>query len=368
MRRLAIALTAGLILALPILLLLQQAKAVPRYSARYEQNCTLCHVNPTGGGMRSLYASQFLVPEELTMKTPSDEVIGGIQPEIAPNITVGADFRTMYFYSDAKAHTLNFFEMQGDLYVNFQMDRLGLYFDKGITQSYELFGLAWVLPYDGYAKVGRFIPAYGVKFADHTMFTRQYAGFMPPAHTDVGVELGTYPGPVAVNLSLMNGASGRAYDNNDKLAVLLRGAWRFNVSDVGVMVGASGRHNPYDGRNEDAGAVFGSLFAGPFVWTGEFDLLRSKPDNQEGTKAIVTSHELTWLVHRGVDIIATYDYQDPDSDYKTGSRQRYGGGVYLFPSPFVAVEALVRAYDFTQGTSISEDDYIETVLQLHFLY
>ena len=39
--------------ALPAL----EAGAVPRYSARYEQNCMLCHVNPTGGGMRSSYAT-----------------------------------------------------------------------------------------------------------------------------------------------------------------------------------------------------------------------------------------------------------------------------------------------------------------------
>src|SRR5262245_32728836 len=38
------------------------ANAIPRYTARVRQNCTLCHANPTGGGMRSLYASQFLVP------------------------------------------------------------------------------------------------------------------------------------------------------------------------------------------------------------------------------------------------------------------------------------------------------------------
>jgi len=35
-----------------------EAGAVPRYSARYGQSCTLCHQNPTGGGMRTLYASQ----------------------------------------------------------------------------------------------------------------------------------------------------------------------------------------------------------------------------------------------------------------------------------------------------------------------
>lgn len=40
-------------LSLPVLLLLvaPEASALPRYSARYGQDCLLCHQNPTGGGM-----------------------------------------------------------------------------------------------------------------------------------------------------------------------------------------------------------------------------------------------------------------------------------------------------------------------------
>ena len=52
--------STALATALPAL----TARAVPRYSARYEQNCMLCHVNPSGGGMRSAYAVQELIPKE----------------------------------------------------------------------------------------------------------------------------------------------------------------------------------------------------------------------------------------------------------------------------------------------------------------
>ena len=36
---------------------------IPRYSARYGQDCNLCHVNPTGGGQRTTYATQYIVPK-----------------------------------------------------------------------------------------------------------------------------------------------------------------------------------------------------------------------------------------------------------------------------------------------------------------
>ena len=42
---------------------------------------------------------------------------------------------------------LNFFQMQGDLYVRFQADdRFSAYLDRGQSATYELFGLAYVLP------------------------------------------------------------------------------------------------------------------------------------------------------------------------------------------------------------------------------
>jgi hypothetical protein len=368
-RKLFVTLSCGSVAVLPLLLLLQQAKAVPRYSTRYEQNCNLCHVNPTGGGMRSLYATQYLIPEEIAMKRPGEELLKSINPEITNNVTIGADFRTMHFYSDKDAHALNFFEMQADLYVAFQMDRLSLYYNRGMNQSYEAFGLAYVLPWDGYVKAGRFVPAYGVKFSDHTMFTREYLGFRPPNHTDVGVELGTYPGRFAFHLSALNGAPGRTFDDNTELEVAARGAYRFNVAGVAMTAGGSLRHNPRTGITQDAGGAFGSIMLGQrLFWVGEFDWLRNKPDGQDATNAIVTSNEFTYLVHKGVELEATFDYYDPDKDYQTGSEQRYGGGVFVFVSPFVGLEALVRRYDFTSGIAITDDDYTETVLQLHVLY
>ena len=63
--------------------------------------------------------------------------------------------------------------MQGDLYLNFRLNRqFLLYFDKGLYSGFQAFGLAKVLPLDGYLKVGQFIPAYGTKIDDHNTFIR----------------------------------------------------------------------------------------------------------------------------------------------------------------------------------------------------
>src|SRR6267378_401725 len=135
-----------------------QAAAMPRYSARYEQKCGLCHVNPTGGGMREAYASQKLVPEEIAWSKAKPEIMAGIEPHIAKHILIGTDFRELYLGSDLPSPQRNFFQMQGDIYFDFQLDpKVSLYFARGATDTRELFGLDYLTPIL-YVKAGRFVP------------------------------------------------------------------------------------------------------------------------------------------------------------------------------------------------------------------
>lgn len=159
------------------------ALAVPRYSARYEQGCFLCHVNPTGGGLRALYATQFLVPTEMSMRRYTQEQIADIQPQPSKNLTIGMDFRTIHHTADLKAVPYdNFLLMQGSVYLAFQVDpRFLAYVERTVSATGEVFGLGYVLPYKGYVKVGRFVPAYGWRFDDHTLFVRQNRCSRTPA-------------------------------------------------------------------------------------------------------------------------------------------------------------------------------------------
>lgn len=73
-----------------------QADTVPRYSARYEQNCNLCHYNPTGGGQRDLYATQYIVPEEMTLSSYDSEKATLFDPQLSESVVLGADLRTFF--------------------------------------------------------------------------------------------------------------------------------------------------------------------------------------------------------------------------------------------------------------------------------
>ncbi|HEU4724864.1 MAG TPA: hypothetical protein VFU59_06145, partial [Candidatus Eisenbacteria bacterium] len=131
------------------------ADALPRYTARYEQKCALCHVNPTGGGLRSSYAAQKLVPEEIAWLRSKPEALAEIETKISKQILIGADFRTLYVGGNIEEAHLNFFQMQSDLYVAFQPDpRVTLYYDRAPSGSFETFALGYLRP-SLYLKVGR---------------------------------------------------------------------------------------------------------------------------------------------------------------------------------------------------------------------
>ncbi len=369
----------------------EAARAIPRYSARYRQNCNLCHHNPTGGGMRSLYASKYIVPTEMVLRTIQSEVLESIRPDVSESITIGTDIRTIHHWAseDRELPELNFFQMQGDLYVRFQADpRYSAYLDRGQSSTLELFGLAYVLPWNGYVKFGRFTPAFGWKLADHRQFVRegrtgdafQDMFFEPPLHTDTDIELGIYPGTFSFVASLLNGSPGVFADVDDELGHMVRGAYRFGVGPAGLALGGSWYRNTGRGSQRTAFGPFWYVNVGRLTWLGEADWSDEDPARSRmgitvppgsSCTAFLTSHEISWQLVTGLDLRAVYNYADPDIDRQSGYRTKVGGGLDALVSPFFGVKAMVNYYDNEAGSAASDVtalSYTQTEVTLHVFY
>lgn len=346
------------------------AQAIPRYSARYQQDCHLCHTNPTGGGQRTTYASQFLAPTELAARFLEFEELEGIDPQLNDQILIGADVRTLYAGNDGELRGVrNFFQMQSDLYLSIRLDeRYNLYLDRGANETLEVFGLAHVLPWNGYAKVGRFTPAFGWKIADHTAVTRQHLGLFPPAHTDTGLELGVYPGDSALHVSVTNGSLGNRIDNDDGVAVIGRGVHRRSFGPIHLGLGASYWFNDLPGAQMRTHGVFGYAHLWRFTYTGEWDGSYLDRDDGREVYSMLTAHELATSLRQGVDLLLTYGFREPDVDFRTGVERRYGAGLEVFLHHFLQVSATFNHHNNDQGAVVTTPDYNEVVLQAHFLY
>ena len=367
-RAIAAALSVAAVLLAVEAIGVRPSSAVPRYSALYEQRCALCHVNPSGGGMRTPYASQKLVPEEIARRPARPALLKEIDPHLGKQLMIGTDFRELWLGSDDPAGLQNFFEMQSDLYFAFQLDpKVTLYYDRGQSASYELFGLDYVLP-TLYLKAGRFVPSYGWRFDDHTMYVRTELGLQPPANSDVGLEAGFSRGPLDVQVGIVNGNRGGIFDDDKRVAAVANVVRRFHAGPFALALGAAGYHQPTTGRRYGTAGPYGYLVFKELTWLGEVDVIHQRDPAGRAQDGVATSHELSWRPHQGIELLATYDFFDPDRFKGSGAKWRWGGGIHVMPRSYATIDALVRRTQFRNGPGYSGIDFTEPLIQLHLLY
>lgn len=224
------------------------ALARPQYSALFGQSCFLCHANPTGNGMRELYGSQFFGPQYLPVKPVSFETIEKLKPKLSDNVTIGADFRTIWLSTNTQdvdteaglsaplsTNTGTAAQMEGNIYLQIRpTEQFMLYFSEGVSDASgrrEIYGMANLKGFKAWAKVGQFQENYGLRFADHTAYTRTglWSGFdggafatPTPPHYGVGMELGTRIATIDLSGSYTAAQSNIPMDRDQQKRWLLR--------------------------------------------------------------------------------------------------------------------------------------------------
>jgi hypothetical protein len=330
----------------------------------------LCHVNPTGCGMRNIYGAQYFAQNDLPAhKTAPDKVV---KTNFSDYFSIGLDARTYYFYNEKSDATLtpfasgnkqsSLFQMEGNLYLNAQLtDRINLFLMKGIYSEFEIYGMANYLPYNGYIKVGTFQPSYGWRFQDHSSFVRDPLGWAP-YYFDTGIEAGIYPDNISANVGIFNGIAGQV-DNNRGKAVAGRFELRQNIDFFGLGVGGSYWHNDQTPNKIDMYGPFYNLklLDGNLIYLGEFDWQKI---NGSDTTKLATTHSLSYQLFQGVWLEGNYDFYDPDTHFKSGVVKRYSFHLDYFPIAYLEIEPTARYYD----DKILDSKYWNLLVQSHFFF
>ncbi|MFN0156488.1 MAG: hypothetical protein ACKVRP_00285 [Bacteroidota bacterium] len=356
-----------------LLLVCDIASALPRFSARTGAKCQACHVNPSGGGIRQTFGVQY-GRDELPVPTWSEEYnLDEFSTQITDFISVGADFRTLFFYQQlpdtgtlGKTSSNAFWQMQGDVYLNFRIaKKVNIYLDKGIYSGYEIFGLLNILPANGFIKVGKFTPNFGMRMDDHTAFVREYTGFSAERGRPeiTGAEVGVSPGPFTISGGIFNAADVLGAGASNQKAFLGRAEGMFKATEeINVGIGA----NMF--TKKSASGVRTTLFGGfgafsyqNFTLLGEVDMMQSKFLGAT-TDGIVVYVEANYVVTPGLDLKAAYDFYDPNTDIKTGSLSRYSVGLEFFPISGVEVRPMYRIIK-EDPTDVKNDEFH---LLIHF--
>ena len=335
------------------------ALSLPRYNSRTGWGCQSCHVNPSGGGMRLAGGVKY-GREELPVPTWSEELgLEDFSTQISNFVSVGADFRTLFYYlQGSKLNT--FFQMQGDVYLNFRLARkVNIYLDKGLYSGFEIFGLLNILPGDGFIKAGKFTPNYGMKVDDHRIYTRDKTGLSAETGNPyfTGAEVGFSPGQVSITGGVYNASDGgsRPPSTSDK-AFLGRAEGIFSLSeDLNIGLGGNILYkNTQDGKTNYYGG-FGSFSYKDLTLMGEVDRLISDLKSVR-KKGLAVYGEADYMVIQGVDLKFIYDFYDEDTDIKGGAVSRYSAGVEFFPLPGVEVRPLYRI-PIEEPTNLSNNEF-----------
>lgn len=331
-----VALLAGCLGALP-------ARAEPYLAVQEGYKCNVCHVNPTGGGLRNnfgiVYAKALLPAQGLTDKL---DVWTG---QLIDAVRVGGDLRAEWSRSSApktpsqQQFALEQFRVYGD--VSIIPDRLAVYIDEQVApnasqnlETYVRYGNA----NDGlYLKGGQFYLPFGWRLQDQTALVREVSSISMTT-PEQGVELGYEHAAWSAQLDLTNvpaaGSAAKAGHEVTSQVVYVQPRWR---------VGAATSFTQSDAGNRRVGGLFAGMRTGPVAWLGEIDLVRDQ--SFPGGRSLAAGlFEADWRIRKGHNLKLTAESFDPNRAVREDQQARYSIVYEFTPIPFLQLRVGYRRY------------------------
>lgn len=218
----------------------QSSLALPRFALEDgEASCGGCHLDPTGGRMRTEGGDNFAMHRLAMWPEDPSSTNSEFSADIGKSVRIGVDLRSQFLYfgdhitypsnyaafghtqSDTTERASGGLEMALPIYLSAQLSpaiQAYVKFDPIVAEpitsnSWEGFAIVHFVHFSGeflesgsvvndaYFKVGAFYPAFGIRFDDHSVYTRggnaNLSGFgaaglfWQPDYKDEGVEFGT---------------------------------------------------------------------------------------------------------------------------------------------------------------------------------
>ena len=349
--------------ALALVAFASAAQAEPYLAAQMGLKCVQCHVNPTGGGMRTVFGNAF-AQTQLAAKRLGDE--GDMWTgQVMKFLSVGGNARANYNFTDVpnQESSNDFAVEEARAYLDFGVipNRLSVYIDQrfapGNSTNLEANIRYWISENSVYVKAGRMYLPFGYRFEDDNAFVRQLSGINMQA-PDEGVEIGFEKGSWSTQFAISNGTAGAPeVDSGKQLTArteYVGSAWRAGVSAVA---------NDTDAGDRMGGSVFGAYRLGPVTLLGEVDYFDDDSIGVEGRKLMASLVEADWKLRQGHNLKLTYEWLEPDDDVDEDEQTRTSLLYEWSPIQFVQLRGGVRFYDGIPQSDLQ--NRTQAFLQLH---
>ncbi|MDZ4710879.1 MAG: hypothetical protein SGI89_00975 [bacterium] len=348
-------------ITLILILSSKDSYSYPRFAAYTGDKCIDCHVDPSGATMRNgggiAYAKNNLSMDLFKKLAGKTE----FSPKITKEISVGGDVRIAQVDNEVPGNSNfnSFLAMQGDLYVNAQLNKILNVFVTsgidipGIDAKYEVYGMLSNLPANLYFKVGRYKPNYGLRIVEHRAYQRKFL-LNTPYDANTGFELGISPGWLNMNFGIYNpmNVGFLGLDPHKMVVASTDLNFGFNDNKFNVNVGASFYNNPYNtidstfsntitGNKKAWGAFTRIGIMKRVAILGEIDFDEQRTDFPM-IRGMYGYGELNILVMKGLELRGQYEHYDRNRDVTDDEVKRISAGFAAFPFFGFETEVMVR--------------------------
>lgn len=349
--------------------------SLPRFALQYSDNCSSCHVNPTGGGARNENGFYF-GKNILSMISPREKDFS-LSPKISDNVWLGFDYRTQFLYSQEKKRT-DFQDMTGSIYLNVSVAQnidVSAKYDF-VNAIWEAYAIAKILPNNGYIKFGSFTPNFGIRLDDHTAYTRGgdfgllfstntiRGMYLNPFYLETGAELGAY----FSDYVFLTASVGKSKFNSIFSAdptFTSRIELTPSIDKLRLSLGASyaSAKTRFTGNllPTEMYGIFGGMGYNRFTISGEYDLASDYLGSDIKSKALML--EASYQIFVGLEAVARYDLFDSDINLPNDEFAHLIFGLEFFPYSFVELRPQYRLN--LEDPKVNNNAF---VLQLHFWY
>jgi hypothetical protein len=322
-----------------------RAHAEPYLAVQLGLKCGQCHVNPTGGGLRTAFGDNFA--QTILPAQHLDTALDNWTGQLGQYLRAGGDLRF-----DASAtqvphtKTIQQFALeQTRVYLEADVipNRLFAYVDEQVAPggalNREAYLVYWSATHDWYLKAGQMYLPFGLRLQDQTAFILSATGINMTT-PDQGVEFGWERGHWDAQLAVSNGTAGGAVNSTGKQTssqlAYVESRWR---------VGGAANFNAQSGGAKSDYGIFGGLRTGPISWLAQAEITDDQSIANRQGKQLAALLEANWLIARGNNLKITDEFLNPNREVPNGEQTRWSLVYELTPIQFVQVRAGFRWND-----------------------
>jgi hypothetical protein len=319
--------------------------AEPYLAVQMGLKCGQCHVNPTGGGLRTVFGDVFA--QTVLPAQHIDTALDNWTGSLGPYLRVGGDLRfDASLTQQPNTASVDQFQLQQTrIYLEADLipNRLLAYVDEQVAPggalNREAYVLYWTASHDWYVKAGKMYLPFGLRLQDQSAFILTTTGINMTT-PDQGVEVGWERGHWDAQLAVSNGTAGGATTSNGKQTstqlIYVESAWR---------LGLAANYNAQSGGAKSAYGIFGGLRTGPVSWLAQAEITNDQSIPNSQGKQLATLLEANWLIARGNNLKITNEYLNPDREVANGEQTRWSVVYEYTPIQFLQLRGGFRWND-----------------------